>query len=168
MIVEDKQERIKCSFIEIELPFQQGASWFSTGNNRFIRRKASLAREPHGSDMQPHLLKLGRWSHDNQVQELKGALLLTVSYQRTLLQEADGLKHCWWMWKAPESKMCSPGPPFWSANMFRNTMKITPLSFTQHMHAKTDNLTSPSMWLLWWRVISYLLAWDGNTGSIYG
>lgn len=59
MIVEDKQERIKCSFIEIELPFQQEASCSSTDSNRFIRRKASLARKPRGSDMQPHLLKLG-------------------------------------------------------------------------------------------------------------
>lgn len=69
MIVEDKRERIKCSFIEIELPFQQEASCSST--NRFIRRKASLAMKPRGSDPQPHLLKLGRWSHDNQDQSVK-------------------------------------------------------------------------------------------------
>jgi len=97
MIAEHKRERIKCSFIDIELPFQQEAS-SSTEKNRFIRRKGSLARKPYGSSTQPHLLKLGRWSHDDQDQRLKraGAILLcffAVSYQSKLLQQADGLQH---------------------------------------------------------------------------
>lgn len=66
--------------------------------------------------------------------------------------------------------MCSPGPSFWSANVFRNTVKIIPLSFIQHMHAKKDSLKSehPCGCCGDVCVISYLLVWDGKTGSIYG
>lgn len=98
MIVEDKRERIKCSFIEIELPFQQEASCSSTNSNRFIRRKASLARKPRGSEMQPHLLKLGGGLMITRTRGFKraGVILLpcfAVSYQRKLLQQADDLQH---------------------------------------------------------------------------
>lgn len=140
MIEEDEGERIKCSSVETELPFQQEAS-SSTENNSFIRR-ASLPRKPHGSDSQPHLLKLWRWSHDNQDQRLKraGAIPLrffAVSYPRKLRQRVDDLQHYWWMSKAsPESRMHFLGPSSLSVIMFWNTVKLIPLSSAQHINAK--------------------------------
>lgn len=176
MIVEDKWERIKCSFIEMELPFQQEASCSSTENNRFIRRKASLARKPPGSDAQPRLLKLGRWSHDNQDQRLKraGVILLcffAVSYQRKLLKQADDLQHYWGMSKAsPGSRMYFLGHSSLRVNTFRNTVKIIPLFFAQHIHTKRFSLKSehPHGYCGDTCVTSYLLIWNGITDSIYG
>lgn len=146
MIVEDKQGRIKCSFIEIKLPFQQGASWSSTENNRFIKTKASLAREPRGSNMQSHL-KLGRWSHDNQDQELKRALLLYCflskdttaagSWLTALLMDVKG------SWKQ--------NVPSWTF-------------FLECKHVYTDSLKSehPHGYCSGMCAISYLLGWENR------
>lgn len=96
---------------------------------------------------------------------------LAVSYQRKLLQQAGDLQRYWWMSKAsPESRTYFLGPSSLSVNTLRNTVKIIPFSFAQHICTKRFGLKSehPRGYCGDTCVTSYVPTWDGTTGSIYG